>query len=232
MRFARTLAICAFGIVCSTHALGAQDLSQYRNFALGSDAASVATLAGVEASQTKVLHRRPALLQELEYRPSRWIRGSTEESTDPVEQILFSFYNDQLFRLVVDYGRDRTEGMTGADMIEAISAVYGTPLARTPRAAGVVATRVETESGSPVARWSDTEHTVVLYQSSSFGAAFRLIVADAHLADIARKAETQALRLDDREAPQREIARQKKERENARAAAEKARSANKGVFRP
>lgn len=39
----------------------------------------------------------------------------------------------QLFRIVVDYGQNRTEGMTEADMIEAISAVYGTPAGRLAR---------------------------------------------------------------------------------------------------
>ena len=46
---------------------------------------------------------------------------------DPVDKIMFSFYNDHLFRLVVDYDRDRTIGMTDADMTAAISTVYGLP---------------------------------------------------------------------------------------------------------
>jgi hypothetical protein len=232
MMHARTLAICAVGIVCSTHALGGQGLSQYRNFELGSDVTAVSALAGIASSEAKTIHQRPAVLQDLEWRPSHWISGSTAASTDPVEQILFSFYNDQLFRLVVDYGHERTEGMTEADMIEAISAVYGTPLPRTSRAAGRAASRLETESGSPVARWGESEHAVVLYHTSSYGAAFRLIVTDTGLENLARKAEAQAQRLDDREAPQREVARQQKERDDGRIAAAKARAANKSVFRP
>jgi hypothetical protein len=77
---------------------------------------------------------------------------ATLPSTDPVQQIGFSFYNDRLFRIVVDYDRDRTEGMTDADMVEAISAVYGVP-ALEPPDQPASPTRVETESGSPVARW-------------------------------------------------------------------------------
>jgi hypothetical protein len=38
--------------------------------------------------------------------------------------------------------------------------------------------------------------------------------------------------MDEREAPQREIARQKKETEDARTSQEKARLANKAAFRP
>ena len=59
-----------------------------------------------------------------------------------------------------------------------------------------------------------------------------LIVVDAHLDDLARRAVTQAGRLDDQEAPAREVARQKKERDDALVAAAKARAANKAVFRP
>jgi hypothetical protein len=59
-----------------------------------------------------------------------------------------------------------------------------------------------------------------------------VILTDVAVADLERKGAIQALRLDEQEAPQREIARQKKEQDDARAAAESARSANKGVFTP
>jgi hypothetical protein len=228
MMNARRLAIVVGAIVCLTRAVDGQSLSYYRNFALGSNVASVAALANVDPAEAKTLHERPAVLQDLQWRPSRWVAGSSVSSVDPVEQILFSFYDDQLFRVVVDYGHDRTEGMTGADMIEGISSVYGAPLPRSSRVAGRAASQLETESGSVVARWGDTQHRVVLYQTSSYGAAYRLIVADVRLDGLARKASTQAGRLDDQEAPAREIARQKKERD----AAAKAGAANKGVFRP
>ena len=131
----RTLAICAFGIVFSAQGFEGQGRLQYRNFDLKSGLASVSTLTGVAPSEAKFIHRRPAVLQDLEWRPARWVSGTTSASTDPVEQILFSFYNDQLFRVVVDYGHERTEGMTNADMIAAISEEYGTPVAKRPGAA-------------------------------------------------------------------------------------------------
>jgi hypothetical protein len=231
MMYARTLAICALGIVCSTHAVEGQSLSQYRNFELKSNLASVSALAGVQSSTARVIHQRPAVMQDLDWRPSRWVSGSITASTDPVEQMLFSFYNDQLFRIVVGYGRNQTQGMTPTDMIEAITTVYGAPLPRTSRPVRP-ASRLETESGSPLARWGDSEHTVVLYQTSSYGAEYRLVVTDVPLDDLARKAESQASLLDNQEAPAKEVARQKKEQEDGRAAAEKARATNKEVFRP
>lgn len=231
MIHARTLATCAVGIVFLTHGLEGQDRSQYRNFALASDLASVSRLAGVPSSEARTLHQRPAVLQDLEWRPLRWVGGSATASTDPVEQIVFSFYNDHLFRLVVDYGRNRTKGMSDVDMIEAISAVYGPPVKRMPGAV-TFASGVETESGSPVARWGNAEHAVVLYRTTSYSESFRLIVTDPALDDLARKATIQAARLDAQEAPLREIARQKKELDDGRAAAEKARVENKEGFRP
>ena len=194
MMNARSLAVC-LGIVCSTYALDAQGPSHYRDFSLGSGLASVSDLAGIPASTAKTIHQRPAVLQDLEWRPSRWNAGSSAASTDPVEQIVFSFYNDQLFRVVVDYAHDRTEGMTDVDMIEAISAVHGPPVKRIPGAVRA-GSQLEVESGSPVARWGDAEHAVVLYRSSSYRAVFRLIVTEPTLDDLARKATIQAVRLD------------------------------------
>jgi len=219
--------------MCLTYGLEGQDLKRYRDFELGKDLASVSALAGVASSEAKTIHSRPADLRDLEWRPSHWKAGSTAASTDPVQQVRFSFYNDQLFRVVVDYAHDRTEGMTAADMIEAVTAVYGTPLLRASRTAGgPVPSQLETESGSALGRWGDADHTVVLYQTSSYGTAFRLIVTEARLGDLAHKAETQSLRLDEQEAPSREIARQKKEHDDGQATAEKARVVNKAVFRP
>jgi hypothetical protein len=231
MMDARTFATGALGIVLLTYAVEGQGVAQYRNFALGSNVATVANLTDVTASEAKTIHQRPALLQDLEWRPSRWIRGSMAASTDPVDHIVFSFYNDQLFRVVVDYSQDRTAGMTDADMIEAISTVYGPPARRTSGAARV-APRVETERGSPLARWGDAAYAVVLYRSLSYGEGFRLIVTESALDDLARKAGIQGARLDERDAPRLEAARQKQQRDDRRAASDKARVANKAVFRP
>jgi len=118
MMNARTLAICGVGVMLLAGRLDAQDLSRYRTFELGSELLSVSTLTGVASSEAKTVHLRPALLQDLEWRPSRWGVGSASPSTDPVEQIVFSFYNNQLFRIIVDYGQERTKGLTDADMID------------------------------------------------------------------------------------------------------------------
>jgi len=57
-------------------------------------------------------------------------------------------------------------------------------------------------------------------------------VTSPRLDALARSAETEAARLDERDAPKRELARQKKDADDKRAAQEKARFANKALFRP
>ena len=234
MDLAHTLAICAAGLVLGTHAVDAQSLARYRDFELGSNLASISSLTSVAGSEAKTIHQRPAVLQDLEWRLSPWVAGSATTSMDPVEQIVFSFYNDRLFRVVVDYEHNRTTGMTNADLIEALTAVYGAPAARTARPArpARMTSQVEAASGSPVAQWRDPSHIVVLYRTSSYLGSFRLIVIDTALDALAQKATIQAVRLDAQVAPRRDASRLKQEQDEGRAAAERARIANKKAFRP
>ena len=226
----RALAIGALGLLLAAPLLHSQGRSRYRDFQLGGNLASISALTGVAVSEAKTIHSRPAVMQE-----SQWHRpfSSSDASVpqrDPVKQIVFSFYNDQLSKLVVDYDQDRTAGMTDADLVEAISTEYGAQLKTGARTGRGVVSRVEDESGTPVARWAGADYSVTLYRGYASG--FRLIVASPRLEALARTADVQATRLDDREAPQREIARQKKEIEDTRASQEKSRVANKAAFRP
>jgi hypothetical protein len=225
------LVVVALGIILSTQSLQGQAPPQYRDFPLGADLTSVSALAGVASSEAKTIHVRPAVIQELEWRPAYYVRGSMVSQTDPVEQIVFSFYNGQLFRLVIDYDRQRTEGMTDGDLIEAISSVYGSPSqGRLPKPSAV-AMQNETESGAAIARWGGADYSVGLYRTL-YASGFRMIVTSPRVGALAQAADAQAVRLDEREAPQREIARQQKEAEDARLAQEKARPDNKAAFRP
>lgn len=181
----------------------------------------MSALAKLTAADAKLIHQRPAVMQELEWRPAYFLSGSTDLQTDPVRLILFSFYDDHLSRMVVDYDRDRTAGLTAADMIAAISTAYGPALTVPAKKSAAATSQAEQESGTAVARWGDADYAVVLYRSADiFGSAsaarFRLIVASPRLDGLSRTADAQAIRLDEREAPQREIARQKKEAEDTR----------------
>jgi hypothetical protein len=147
-------------------------------------------------------------------------------SIDPGNQIAFSFYNDQLFRVLIDYDHALTDGMTEADMVEAISTMYGAPAKPLLTAVRAPLAGIEQESGT-----RDTEYTAVLH-TSPFVSRFRLIVTSIQLNALARTAEAQAVRLDERDAPQRERARQQQEADAERAPKEKTRLANKAASRP
>jgi len=223
------LAVGALGLVLSTHSLQSQDRSRYRDFQLGGNLPSVSALTGVASSEARTIHLRPALMQELQWQ--RPYSSTAAGRTDPVKQIVFSFYNDQLSKMVVDYDVDRTAGLTDADMIDALSTEYGPRLKSALKGSQAVVSAAEQESGTPVARWGDADYSVVLYRSS-YRAGLRIIVASPRLEALARTADAQAIRLDQIDAPGIETARLKKEAEEARAAEEKARLANKEVFRP
>lgn len=227
----RALASGTVGLVLATQVVQSQGRSRYRDFQLGGDLASISSLSGVAASEARTIHLRPAMMQELQWRRPYALSGAASAQTDAVQQIAFSFYNDQLSKMVVDYDHDRTAGMTDADLIDAISTEYGVPLKPGSRTSRGVASQIEGESGTPIARWGDADYSVVLYRSS-YASGFRIIVTSPRLEALARTAGAEAARLDEVEAPRREIARQKKETENARASQDKARLANKAAFRP
>lgn len=210
--------------------LASSDRSSYRDFQLGGTLLSVTTLSGAPVTDAKTVHQRPALIQQLTWRPSYFVSASTLE-LESVREVAFSFYNDQLFRIVIDYERARVEGLTDADMIEAVSAIYGVTSKRASPKAGAAVTPLERDSGTLVARWEDADHSVGLYRSS-YATGFRLILTSRSLDALARTAAAQAARMDEREAPQRELARQQKDANETTAAQEKARIANKTAFKP
>jgi hypothetical protein len=226
----RIFAICAgILITLSAQMLHAEEAIRYREFELGSDLASIAKLIGAAPSEAKLVHQRPAVMKDLEWRPRYFSRGVSPH-TDPVDLMLFRFYDDQLFRVIVDYDRDRTAGMTEADMIEAITATYGLASRPLPRSGRIPAVQYGAPD-KPLAIWGDTQYSITLLRVA-YPETFRLVVSFTRLDNLARTASAEAVRLDASEAPQREIERQKKEADEARAAQEKAKIENKAVFRP
>jgi hypothetical protein len=222
----RPLAIVSL-VVLGASPVAAQQMSRYRDYALESSVASVATISGARESDTKTLHERPAKIQELEWR-APYVRSGAEMA-DPVRDVLFSFYNDQLYRIVVTYERDRMEGLRNDDVIGSLSATYGAPLlgkvTRSALPADVPADSVV------VARWEDPVSLMILTRDI-YTPQFQLLLISKTLNARARAAISAALRLDIKEAPQRELDQRKKEVADAREASQKARVTNKAAFRP
>jgi len=203
----------------------AADLSKYRDFQLGTDLPAVAKQAGVDPKQAKVVHSRPALVQELSWRPQPLGASSR---TEPAREVLFTFCGGALFRIAINYDRYQTEGMTTDDLVEAISASYGIAVKppAPPKAGPGVFDQEEV-----VARWQDSEYSFDLIRTS-YGPSFKLVGVMKKLEAEAQAAIMEATRLDDKEAPQREANRLAKEDETERAKLDKARLVNKARFRP
>jgi hypothetical protein len=221
----RVLAISIPWALLSAHSLCAGDLSRYREFQLGMSLPAVVKLAGMSSSGARVIHQRPELIQELD-----WQAGSPGSSydADAVKSILFSFYNGELFRMVVTYDRYKTEGLTAEDMVEAISANYGTA---TRPAAEIIFPSIYRESVKVIARWEDSQYSFNLVRSS-YQPSFGMVVFSQRLDALAQAAILEAIRLDKLEAPQREADLQRKQEEENRVQQEKARLMNKAIFRP
>jgi hypothetical protein len=227
---ARALPLSVFGVLLSAQLVHAQDISRYREVEMRSSLLAVAGLSGLTPADAKVIHQRPAIIQDLEWRLRSSARGSTVQD-DPVRDIVFSFYNDQLFRIVVKYDRDRTIGLTDTDLIEALSIVYGAPAVRIVARPRASETSDDIDEDTVVARWENAESSVTVLRSA-YPTPVRLVLLSKQLAGLARTATAAAVRLDVKEAPQREVERAQKEEDAARAAQGKARPANKAAFKP
>jgi hypothetical protein len=219
------------GAVAATPALAkTQDLSKYREFQFGMNLPAVAKETGMKLSEARTLHARPAVIQELEWRP-QFSHGGPLLGTDPVEDVLFSFYEGQLFRIVVNYNRERTKGLTNEEMIEAISATYGTATRPATKTIQFSSSQVYNDSEKVLACWEDGQYSFNLFHSP-YGSAFGMMAYSKWLDAQARTAVAEAIRLDAQEAPLREVELQKKQEADNRAEQEKARLANKPNFRP
>jgi hypothetical protein len=199
----------------------AADLSTYRQFHFGMDLPAATKQSGLTAPDSKVITRRPALVETLEWQPQRAALPNS------VENVVLTFYNDQLFRMVINYQRLRTEGMTTEDMIDSISSTYGTP---TRPDVTVVLPSYNDEKVKVLARWEDADYSLNLVHS--FMASYTLIAVSKPLEASALSALAESLKLDREEAPAKELLRNEKEATDAKAALDKARVANKAGFRP
>jgi hypothetical protein len=225
----RAVALASVAVVVGVNPLGAQDLSRYRAYALESSVASVVTLSGVRQADTRTSHERPAKIQEIEWRAPYSRSGS--DLADPVHDLQFSFYEDQLYQVVVTYDRDRMEGLTDADVIESLSATYGVPLLLRARTSATAPKTDMPADTTVVARWEDAASLLTLSRGT-YAPQFQLVLISKSLNGRALAAIREARRLDTQEAPQRALDLRQKEVVDARAAGQKARVVNKPAFRP
>ena len=217
----RTFAAFLSWILIAAPLLCAGNLSLYREFELDSNLLRVAGQAGMQPEEAKIIHERPALIQELSLRA---------DSNDAVKEILFSFYDSELFRMIVDYDRYTTAGLTAEDLIEATSMIYGDAL-RPIAEISVPKIYGRDETVEVIARWEDADWSFNLVRLE-YESSFTLAVFSKRLDGLARAAIDEAIQLDIQEAPQREIDQKKKDDMVRAAEQEQARLLNKPRFRP
>jgi hypothetical protein len=219
--------VIAVSLILSGQMAYAQDISRYRDYALESTLKSVIAASGARSLDVKSLHARPAAIQELQWRAPL---GPRDALADPVREIAFSFYNDALYRIVVNYDRDRTEGLTSKEILDALSKTYGVPALDAPKTKTSLPAEVFLNN-VVLARWESAESLVTLIRGS-YTPEFQLILVSKSLSTRANSAIREAIRLDGIEAPLRESEQRKKEAVDASAARDKARATNKEAFRP
>jgi len=224
MKTMRSAVLCFVVLLLTAPMLRAQDLSKYRNFSLGTNLPTVLKHTNQRLVDVKATHDGSLLFQELTWRPANGM-GVVSRS-ESVDELVFSFYKGELYKMVVTYERASTEGLTADDMVKSISAKYGPP------------TRIALEIDSagkeqyelrqkPVASWEDSQYSFNLVRSS-FPNAFQLVIYTKRVNADADAALAQVVKADELEAPQKAIERQNKEAD----ATELARQKNQKSFRP
>jgi hypothetical protein len=211
-------------ILLSAPLVRGQDLSKYRGFSLGMSLPELSNQVDLRALQTKLIQKHPAVIQEL----TCWPGGSSDYSrqTDSVWQIFFSFYNGELFKILVTYDQDATHGLTAEDMVQAISTKYGTAT----RPAGEISfptNELYRTTQKVIARWEDSQYSINLVRSR-FLNSFALVMFSKGLDVQADAAIVKSIKLEGQEDPQKEIDRQKKDADDLEAARQK----NRKIFRP
>jgi hypothetical protein len=216
-------------ILFASWPLAAANFDTYREFRLGASTADVIARTHASERDVKTLHERPALLQELSWRPL-YSTGNSVADRDSIARIAFSFIDDQLFKIAIDYDRSRTEGLTKEDMIASLSAIYG-PRSTRPAPVAQRQTFDSLDTPTVLARWVEGDTVVALHQLTYSGG-FGLVITSVPLDTTARTAQATAVTMDAREAPARDAARAKAQADAARTAEEKTRTTNKATFTP
>jgi len=145
---------------------------------------------------------------------------------EAVSQILFSFYNGELYRIVVTYDQNAIEGMTEDDVVRAVSARYGNGTRLYPEI-DFSTHDLYAPQEKVVTLWEDSQNSVSLVHASSSDT-FELAVCSRRLDAEAEAAIAESLKLEKQEAPQKEIDRQKSETDKL----ETERQQNIKTFRP
>ena len=164
MKTLRSSILCLVVLLLTAPLLRAQDLSKYRHFTLGMNLTKVLERTEQKMTEVKMIHGRPALIQELTWWPPN-VSGASLRS-ESVEQIHFSFYNGELYKISVTYDRPSTEGLTEGGHGEVH---FGEVRSGHDCSAGRSIQRMNDlydSTQKPVASWEDAQYCFSLVRSS------------------------------------------------------------------
>jgi len=224
MKFFRFLALSLTALLFVAPILRAQDFSKYRDFSLGTNLATVLKRTEKKLADVTTTHGAPALFQEVTWWPSS-LPGASSRS-DSVEQVLFYFFNKELYKIAVTYDQSSTEGLTAEDLIRTISAKYGPPASIVPEPAVTLNIGYDMQQKT-VASWQDSQYRLNLVRTASSDR-FGLVIYSKRVNADAELGLVEAAKLEKEQAPAKEAERQKKETD----ALELTRQLNQRSFRP
>jgi hypothetical protein len=220
MRLMRSMAVSLGMILISVSLTYGQDLSKYRSFSLGTSVADISKLIDKRPTDAIVVYQRPALVQQLTWWPALNVDSSFRG--EGVQEIRFSFLDDMLYRIAVTYDNASTRGLTPEDMVQAMTAKYGITTG--------VPGEIKDNYGAiekVLARWEDLQYSCSLFRSS-LSNSFTLVITVKQLDSRADGVRDEAAKLEEQEAPEKELARAKREADDL----ETTRQRNVKAFRP
>ena len=199
--------------------------SRYRGVSIGDSVSAVVASLHMTPSDVAIVHARPALIQQLTWRPNQFFTGRTG-APDALEEMVLTFHLGRLARVVATYDRDRTEGLTNADLRDSFATIYGTSML-VSTASGA------RSSGDPeiIGQWGNGETLVVLVRET-FPRRISVTVSSVAADRLLQTALASGARLDATEAPTRDMVRRLSEEQTRRQRDEQSRLDNKSAFTP
>ena len=209
----RSLVVCllvAVMVLLSIPQVHAQDLSKYRNFSFGMTVADISKQIDQKPANAAVLYERPALIQELTWWPPQ--PYDLSRPAEPVDQILFSFYDGALYRMLVTYEDAATKGLNEEDMIRVVSAKYGSATRPVAAVVNFPTNPSYRATEKVIARWENSQYSLNLVRS--YTDAFAIVMFTKEVNAQAGISIAESVKLEQQQAPQKQAARDKKDAED------------------
>ena len=199
--------------------------SRYRSVSIGDSVSVVVASLQMTPGDVAIVHARPAMIQQLTWRPNQFF-ASKGGPPEALAEMVLTFHLGRLARVVATYDRDRTEGLTSADLHDSFTTTYGTSML-VPTPSGI------RSSSAPeiIGQWGDGETLVVLLREA-YPPRIKVTVSSVAADRLLQDAFASGARLDTTEAPTRDMVRRLSEELTQRRRDEQSRLDNKSAFKP